>query len=441
MAKQDTTHIPKASDPESSNEAPVTTANLDPMLERVERISKLLDAVNGELKSDPTLKDTGLFTKATEQLEEALVLSKRLRSMAKPTPSKKRWDVAAVSFSKVKASDYKRLGLFKTAACKIPSDEVFGSEGMRIKVPKRSSDTIRNITDLFASNRVAQSMKSALKNIGMSCGIVPEANARMIIDQLLLSILIYLNQKANIRLLVFTELCIAREPNSISIYHDIYATLVTGVVDYAVVKATYIPEDLIKPTLAASTLDKLLESDAWNLLASLDPTTKGSTTCEITWVEAKRDDLTDGLLEFLPQVSTQALAAKVKTGKACVPWCLTTGRRWIFGAVYSSEQYIANEHGKQNKTFILRLESVDLNIRDGDVTMTTTLSPIIQLLLSWELRTGLADVGFLKVLCDTQTIMDTFFNDLKNRIDRGEVPTADPMVEEVTEKTAALELK
>ncbi|KAF9538184.1 hypothetical protein CPC08DRAFT_824648 [Agrocybe pediades] len=59
--------------------------------------------------------------------------------------------------------------------------------------------------------------------------------------------------------------------------------------------------------------------------------------------------------------------------------------------------------------------------------MTKTLSPVMRLLLSW-------------VLCDTETIMLTFFKDLKSRIDRGEVPT-DPMVEEVTKKTAALKVE
>ncbi|KAF4620762.1 hypothetical protein D9613_000023 [Agrocybe pediades] len=399
---------------------------MDPTLEHVERISGLLEAVDKELNDDPTLKEGGVFSEAQEQLGEAIILSKRLRSMAKPTASKKRWNVAAVSFSKVKASDYQRLGLTEMKACKIPSAAVFKTREMTIKLSGYSIGSIESITEIFLKSPSSYHMRCVLVNIGMSCGSVPESTSRMIIDQLLLSILIFMKNKHRIQLLMFTELWIAKQSNSIAIYHDTYyATLVTGLVDYAVaVKAGSASEELSPQTLEAETLDEVTQK---LLLDALEKADQRSVQCEFTWVEAKRRNLAEELVKSVPQVATQALAVKAKTGIKCVPWCLTTGRRWIFGVVYSPRKQIENEHGEKNDTFILMLEPVDVEIKDTEDPMKNALREVLPLLLAW-------------VLCSTEDIMDTFFKDLKRKIDSGELPT-DPAVEKVTKKFADVQIK
>ncbi|KAF9554641.1 hypothetical protein CPC08DRAFT_166594 [Agrocybe pediades] len=259
------------------------------------RLVALMQELQSRLKEDPIFQSNA-FESVHQGLTKAIAATEELSKIGDQTVSNKTWDVAALSFSKVKSSELERLGLHLHSAKRIPRS-VQLVEMLKALYARGTESSIMSIADRFSCSETSQRMQGMLEVIGRSLGMMRETTARIIIDQLLLSIFVFLwESDDHIVLLLFTELWISSEADSIVIYNGSNATLVTGLADYAVINISIGAQSNSDATTSAAlaqvkSLTDLLKSAVWKQYSE----SSDGVACQITLVEAKSLIHTDDL--------------------------------------------------------------------------------------------------------------------------------------------------
>ncbi|KAF4621249.1 hypothetical protein D9613_000053 [Agrocybe pediades] len=399
---------------EPSNSASTETKEPKPKIS-AKKLLIALQEIELQMKDNSSLESSA-FEKLKEGMTEALTAAKVLSNLETDAEKlNKEWDIAGFAFSDITSSTLKRLGFpegLPTVKNCVDLPKLFSEWTLAPFDP----DTIENVATKIADSDTVKHMKWIVGHIGRACGVIPEATARMIIDQLLLVILVYLWERGKKTvLLLFTELWIASDKFPLIIYHDSHATLVTGLADYTIMDVSSILQktdsqslqSILKVGSLAEFLNVTEQMSRKASRARSGRTAHGRTAqCHVVVVEAKNLLHKGDLKKSSPQVMIQAQATMIQTDSLCVPWCLTTGTSWIFGVVYSYESHCKGQHGALNNTYAVMLDPVDLDIQADDENMTDSLKKLIPLLLSW-------------MLMDTKTLLWEFF-----RVDLDKKPKA-----------------
>ncbi|KAF4617376.1 hypothetical protein D9613_005682 [Agrocybe pediades] len=255
------------------------------------KLETKLKGLRLRLQKDPRLNRLREFHDLQQGLREATAIARKYRRLEKANCT---WDTKAISFSQVKESDLERLGLHMPGqTIDIPPD-IF-SRYRRLRVNKQHD--IESFGNEFLSSRDCKNMKKRLRTLHQFCSDSPEAAARIVIDQLLIA-MVALVPELNIELFLFPELRIASAKDQLVVYHGSFATLVTGLADYAMMKY----DGPSNPNFRASAkavhgLGDLMNTRIWLNHSGLIP------------VEAKPlKGLPAHLIRSVPQVITQASA-------------------------------------------------------------------------------------------------------------------------------------
>ncbi|KAF8654644.1 hypothetical protein AX16_003497 [Volvariella volvacea WC 439] len=210
-------------------------------------------------------------------------------------------------------------------------------------------------------NTRKEEIRIAYNLIRVMSGNKPETQARMFIDQFLMTLMGLFDQRAIS--LVFTELVLSSSDSSPAYVdwtndrNQRFISFITGRVDYTVMTAIGTRALNVEARIA---IQKAAENQTssitgiGNIIAGLELPIDNAQDLQIFIIEAKRESEVSGLGGHIPQVVGECLAIIEKTRREYMAWCLTTGLAWYFGVTerrrYSSQTRVYHTQMKRIST-------------------------------------------------------------------------------------------
>ncbi|CAA7268983.1 unnamed protein product [Cyclocybe aegerita] len=249
------------------------------------------------------------------------------------------FSVIAISFSRVRAEHYNRLGLISITLTHSISSNV------RDTLPPTACSELDTFWGLHRDS-ICEDTEESLDAVGT----IPEARSRWLIDTQIRKLVKFMKKK-RLRLFIHPELTISSaagknaQPVKVSCGNSM--TILTGSVDYA---GSLISDPLRVQMIGkkADHADKYLRARNFRGLLNthLWKTTSSEGFLNFLVIEAKKGDPAaegaSSLESHVPQVLAEALAclemtAGNKPGTAALPWCLTDGIQWFFGVIVRTQ--------------------------------------------------------------------------------------------------------